>query len=70
MLKKPVNLWIFFLVFLFLTALAVSFLMNKIKGPVFMLLALLVTPVFYFILKNIFQPRSLNDKASKLKPRN
>lgn len=69
MLKKTVNFWIFFLISIALAALAVSLLITVAKGFIFLLLVCLITLVNYFLLRSIFQHRTLNDKASKLRYR-
>ena len=69
MYKRPVNFWLYAVVALILAVLVVALLIKVVKVLLFLLLVLVITPVIYTLLRYFFQPRSLNDKASKLKYR-
>jgi hypothetical protein len=69
MYKKTVNFWLYLMGSLLLAVLLVSLLVKVVKVLLFWLLVLVITPIIYILLRYFFQPRSLNDKASKLKYR-
>ena len=69
MLKKTIYSWILLLISLLLAVTSIVYFFKGAKGFLFLLLVVALTLVIYFFLRSVFQPRSLNDKASKLKYR-
>ncbi|MFD2246427.1 hypothetical protein [Pontibacter ruber] len=69
MSKSTLNFWIFFVISLILSAVAIAVFFKVVKVVIFLILMLALAPVIYILLKLVFPGRKPGDRGDKLKMR-
>ncbi|MDX5348390.1 MAG: hypothetical protein LPJ89_07375 [Hymenobacteraceae bacterium] len=69
MSKNSITFWLILIVSVVLSALAISFIFKIFKALVFIILLLILTPIFYALLKYVLYKFTHHTKDDELKKR-